>query len=222
MPQGIDDSTTDSPWWSLFDQGERKPRRRRIRLPRPLVIGMACCVCAAVTVAVWSARSGATHPSPAVPTVAAGGGTQAAAAAPDPATEQRLRQHLPSGYRAEACSPRPRATGSATLTCGPGAGPGAPTSATFALLPDRSALQAALDDVVAGLAVQDCPGRIQSPGPWRALGSAEPRGVLVCGVSDGEPVIAWTDQTALTLNLVRSDRGGPTIDDLFRWWGSQA
>lgn len=220
MAQSIDDSPIDPQWWDLFHD-EHRPPRRRLRLPLPAVVGIAGSVGIAATVAVWSALPGTPEPSPAGPSTVASA-PRSTAPASDPANEELLRQRLPSGYRGEPCSPGPPATGGATLTCGAGAGSGAPRSATFTLVSDRSALQAALDDVVAGLAVQDCPGRIQSPGPWRTFGAPEPRGVLVCGVSDRVPVIAWTDQTALTMNVVRSDPGGPAIEDMFGWWGNQS
>jgi hypothetical protein len=71
--------------------------------------------------------------------------------------------------------------------------------------------------------VVTCPGNIQSPGPWRR--NATPQqisGTLVCGVLQNRPTLAWTDDVALLLGVVRADDKGPTLDRLYAWWSSHS
>lgn len=74
-----------------------------------------------------------------------------------------------------------------------------------------------------GVSVVTCPGNIQSPGPWRR--NATPQqvsGTLVCGVQQDRPTLAWTDDIALLLGVVRADDKGPTMDRLYAWWSSHS
>jgi hypothetical protein len=79
------------------------------------------------------------------------------------------------------------------------------------------------DGVTRGTAVVNCPGNIQSPGPWRR--NATPRqvsGTLVCGLQQSRPTVAWTDDIVLLLGVVRADDKGPTLDQLYAWWSSHS
>lgn len=84
------------------------------------------------------------------------------AAADDPNT--RLMKALPKGYPAGACKPVARLEGAmSTIACTVNRDPGGPMSATYSLLLDTAALDAAIEDLASTSTVVDCPGRIQSP-----------------------------------------------------------
>jgi hypothetical protein len=71
--------------------------------------------------------------------------------------------------------------------------------------------------------VVNCPGNIQSPGPWRR--NATPQqvsGTLVCGLQASRPTLAWTDDIVLLLGVVRADATGPTLDQLYAWWSTHS
>ena len=77
---------------------------------------------------------------------------------------------------------------------------------------DKAALQTAFDGVTRGMAVVNCPGNIQSPGPWRR--NATPQhvsGTLVCGFRDGtDPRSRGPTTIVLLLADVRRMPNGPT------------
>lgn len=82
----------------------------------------------------------------------------------DAEAQQRLAALLPAGYTAGACTPAEAPEDTvAVLNCPRNADAGGPATATFTLLADDDALQAAFDDVVSELSVVNCPGNIQSP-----------------------------------------------------------
>ncbi len=134
--------------------------------------------------------------------------------------QARLMRNLPPGYGPGVCTVD-RATNSAVaaVTCGPNAEPSSPTSASYALFGDVSALRAQLNTIIDSTAKVGCPGNILSPGPWRR--SASPKeiaGTLYCGTSSDQPVIAWTTEDQLTLSRINADAAGPTFDQLYQWW----
>ncbi|MFN8228070.1 MAG: hypothetical protein U0R18_15285 [Mycobacterium sp.] len=145
-------------------------------------------------------------------------------AARDAGAEASLVRMLPPGYPPAACRPvDPQQGAVATVTCDGNVDPGGPPSATYLLLRDRPALDAAFVAAVRPDAVVTCPGNIQSPGPWRR--NATPQkvsGTLVCGVQDGVPTLAWTDTERMLVGVVRSDSPGPTLDQLYQWWSSHS
>jgi hypothetical protein len=68
-----------------------------------------------------------------------------------------------------------------------------------------------------------CPPNIQSPGPWRRNDSPTVvRGTLFCGVQEGRPVVAWTNEEKLLLGVVRADPPGPPLEGLYAWWSSHS
>lgn len=76
----------------------------------------------------------------------------------------RLMKALPKGYPAGACKPVARLQGAmSTIACTVNRDPGGPMSATYSLLLDTAALDAAIEDLASTSTVVDCPGRIQSP-----------------------------------------------------------
>jgi hypothetical protein len=136
----------------------------------------------------------------------------------------RLMKALPRGYPADACKPVARLEGAlSTIACTINKDPGGPMSATYSLLLDTAALEAAVDDLVATATVVDCPGRIQSPGPWRHNASLhEVSGTLVCGIQNDNPMLAWTDIDEQMIAVVQGRPAGPTLDHLYNWWTSHS
>lgn len=134
-------------------------------------------------------------------------------AADDP--NDRLMRALPRGYPAGACKPVARLQGAlATIACTVNKDPGGPMSATYSLLVDT-----AIEDLAATSTVVDCPGRIQSPGPWRHNASLhEVSGTLVCGIQNDNPMLAWTDIDRQMIAVTQGRPAGPTLDHLYTWW----
>ncbi|ANE81914.1 hypothetical protein A7U43_23960 [Mycobacterium adipatum] len=132
----------------------------------------------------------------------------------------RLMRALPRGYPAGACKPVARLQGAlATIACTVNKDPGGPMSATYSLLVDTAALNTAIEDLAATSTVVDCPGRIQSPGPWRHNASLhEVSGTLVCGIQNDNPMLAWTDIDRQMIAVTQGRPAGPTLDHLYTWW----
>jgi serine/threonine-protein kinase len=105
------------------------------------------------------------------------------------------------------------------MACGPNTDPERPTSATYTLVRHVNTLRAAFNDTVDRPAAVICPPNIQSPGPWQRNDSPTiPRGTQFRGVSAGRPLVAWTKDAHLLLNIAQGDAPGATIDGLYRWW----
>ena len=142
----------------------------------------------------------------------------------DAEAQAKLLSFLPPGYPSNSCAQVPPPTGAvARVDCTQNGDADGPPSATYTLVRDSAGLQAAFDDVVHAGSVVTCPGNIQSPGPWRR--NATPQqisGTLVCGVLQNRPTLAWTDDVALLLGVVRADDKGPTLDRLYAWWSSHS
>lgn len=132
----------------------------------------------------------------------------------------RLMKALPKGYPAGACKPVARLQGAmSTIACTVNRDPGGPMSATYSLLLDTAALDAAIEDLASTSTVVDCPGRIQSPGPWRHNASLhEVSGTLVCGIQNDNPMLAWTDIDQQMIAVTQGRPAGPTLDHLYNWW----
>ena len=151
-------------------------------------------------------------PSPAVTT------SQAAPAREDLA---RLTRLLPAGYPPGSCRPAAAADAgvAAVLSCGPNRDPGGPATATYVLARTPEALHAALQRVVESARTVICPGKIQSPGPWRHLATpAVTQGTVFCGFGDGRPLVAWTNDSQLLLATTQS----PDANQLYSWWAAHS
>lgn len=201
-----------------FSSWEDKPQRSK----RPLVIGGA--VLAAVVVVVGG-----------VVAAFAGGGDDAPPAEPSAApsttvtsrdsdAEARLLSMLPTGYATSACKVvEPANEAVAQVKCGRSDDPDGPLEASYSLVKDRSALAAGLSRLTKRNAVVVCPGRIQSPGPWRRNATPDQvSGTVFCGTNQGHPVVGWTDEERLLLSETRSGVTGPTLDQLYAWWSSHS
>lgn len=150
---------------------------------------------------------------------------QSAAPAPTPSPNaDRLMRLIPAGYSPDACKPDGAPKDAlAQVSCAKNSDPGGPLTATYTLVENKAALDAALNGIVQASTRVNCPGNIQSPGPWRR--NATPNkvsGVLFCGVQDGRPTVAWTDEARAVVSKVQSGPGGPTFDELYAWWSSHS
>ena len=138
--------------------------------------------------------------------------------------QTRLSDLLPAGYPQASCEQIEPADGdAAAMSCRQNTDAGGPSSATFTLTKEQAALGSALRDVVNGSTIAECPGRIQSPGPWRRNATPEQvSGTLFCGYQGSTPVVAWTDDEKLMLGEVRGRTTGPSLIDLYTWWSSHS
>lgn len=169
-------------------------------------------------------RSSGDSGAPAAPAQPSTSSSQSGGGAPPSDRTSRLMRVLPAGYPAGACKPVVRLEGAmATVACTANTDAGGPVSATYSLLVDSAALQKAADEFVNTSTVVDCPGRIQSPGPWRHNASPqEVSGTLVCGIQGDNPAVAWTDIDKQLFSVVQGRPGGPTLDHLYAWWTSHS
>jgi hypothetical protein len=158
-----------------------------------------------------SRDAGSASPSP-VPTTT-----------PSPETD-RLLHLVPSGYSSDACKPASTPKDVlAQVNCAGNSDPGGPMTATYTLVEDKAALDAAFNGIVQASTRVNCPGNIQSPGPWRRNATPDKiSGVLFCGVQDGRPTVAWSDDYRLVLGKAQSGQDGPTFDELYAWWSSHS
>jgi serine/threonine-protein kinase len=140
------------------------------------------------------------------------------------ADQQKLLHVLPPGYAASACAPLAPPPGTlAKVSCRANSDAGGPPAASYTLVADTSALRATFDDIVAAARVVNCPGNIQSPGPWRR--NATPQqisGTLFCGFRQDTPTVAWTDDADLMVGSVDGAASGPNLDQLYVWWSSHS
>jgi hypothetical protein len=140
------------------------------------------------------------------------------------ADTQALMRLLPAGYPAGSCKPAAAAKGVlAQVNCDTNSDQGGPTTATYTLVKDKSALDAAFNEAIAASVRVNCPGNIQSPGPWRRNATPDKTsGTLFCGLAGDRPTVAWTDDARLVLSAVHAGPQAPTLDELYAWWSSHS
>jgi serine/threonine kinase PknH len=190
------------------------PRRRTARLLLSAAAVLAVVILSGV--AIWflhPARSRSAARSPISTT----------SAAPSPAaaeTQARLYNLLPQGYPPGTCKPITLSTNAlAETSCGKNSDPSGPPSATYAIFPDPTAVHDAFIRIVQTSNIIECPGRIQSPGAWhRNTDPDKTSGMLLCGTQQGNPVVAWTNDSELRVSIAQAEPQGPTIDQLYAWW----
>lgn len=209
-----------------------RPARGSVSAPavpkRALLVGAAAVVSVALIggLVFWLTRPGSTStPSSTPHTGAATTTTTTAAANPaDPEDQARLMRQLPLGYPPGACKPTDPAQGAlAAVSCAQNTEPGGPPSATYTLVGDRDALRTTFDDILQNSRMVNCPGGIQSPGPWRR--NATPNvvsGTLYCGFQQDHPLVAWTDEAKLMVSTIHAEAPGPALDQLYTWWSSHS
>ncbi|MGE2731072.1 hypothetical protein ACQI4F_16450 [Mycolicibacterium vaccae] len=184
-----------------------------------VVAGVATVAVVALGVLVWafwpssdtSEESGA-DPQAASPTVSS------------PDAEAQVLESVPRGYPDGACTPVVPPKGAlAQVSCGPNTDPGGPLSATYTLVRDDEAMEELFADVIDTSAVVNCPGNIQSPGPWRRNATPDQTaGTLVCGFQQNKPTVAWTTAADNLLSEVQSGPQGPNMVQLYTWWSSHS
>lgn len=138
--------------------------------------------------------------------------------------ETRLMGMLPKGYAPDACEGVAPPKGAlAQVSCGRNSDAGGPLSATYTLAEDDDALRAMFDGVVSASSVVNCPGNIQSPGPWRRNATPEQvAGTLVCGFQQTKPTVAWSTDAEMMVSEVQSGPQGPNMVQLYTWWASHS
>jgi serine/threonine kinase PknH len=135
-------------------------------------------------------------------------------------TQARLLSLLPVGYGPGTCKPvTPSKEALAKLSCDKNADPDGPPSADYTLFPDEAAQRDAFNRIVQTSSVVECPGHIRSPGPWhRNATPAKTSGMLLCGIQQENPLVAWTNHLELLLGVVHGGAQGPAIEQLYTWW----
>lgn len=138
--------------------------------------------------------------------------------------EARLMGMLPRGYDANACEVVIPAKGAlAQISCKENTDVGGPLTASYTLAKSNESLRALFDGVVSSSSVVDCPGNIQSPGPWRRNATPQQAaGTLVCGFQHSKPTVAWTTDAQLMVSEVQSGPQGPNMVQLYTWWAAHS
>jgi hypothetical protein len=49
-----------------------------------------------------------------------------------------------------------------------------------------------------------------------------PVGTVFCGMRAGRPLVAWTNDAELLLNVAQNDAPGPTLEQLYGWWSTHS
>jgi serine/threonine protein kinase len=193
------------------------PPRRQVP-KRLIVIGAAAAVAIALGLA-WSL-----WPSPGAPMATSPGPSTTATTPSSTAAQDQLTRLLPAGYPPGTCKPTDiPESDRAAVACGPNTDPGGPTSATYTLARDPTAVRAAFNDAVNRYTAVICPPNIQSPGAWQRNDSPTvPRGTLFCGIQAGQPLVAWTNDAQLVLNIAHGDAPATRLDGLYTWWSSHS
>jgi hypothetical protein len=214
----------DDAWPRHFEPLTVEPRpvgRER----RPIILLGAVAAALVVVVgglAVWQLRS--SPPAPDAQGTGPTTSTPPVSPTVDPEAQAQLLRRLPAGYPSDSCKPVAPPDGAlAEVNCAHNVDPGGPQSSTYTLVRDKAALDAAFNDIVRASTRVNCPGNIQSPGPWRR--NATPHktsGVLFCGFQQSRPTVAWTDDDDLLVSTVQSGSQGPTFDQLYAWWSSHS
>jgi serine/threonine kinase PknH len=214
----------DDAWPRHFEPLTVEPRPvGRERRPIILLGAVAAALVVAVGgLAVWQLRS-----SPSAPDAQGTGPTTSTtpvSPTADPEAQAQLLRLLPAGYPADSCKPVAPPEGAlAEVNCARNVDPGGPQASAYTLVRDKAAVDTAFNDIVRASTRVNCPGNIQSPGPWRR--NATPHktsGVLFCGFQQSRPMVAWTDVDDLLVSTVQSGPGGPTFDQLYAWWSSHS
>jgi hypothetical protein len=137
---------------------------------------------------------------------------------------QALMRLLPAGYAESACRPASAPKGArAQVNCDANSDPGGPISGTYSLSGDKTGLDNTFNDIVGAATRVNCPGNIQSPGPWRRNATPDKTsGTLFCGLRGDRPIVAWTDDARLLVNSVQAGPQAPTFDQLYAWWSSHS
>jgi len=225
-PPSPDDgwSPASDTWAARFDTPLTVNPRQLQNNRRPIVFFS---IVALVVVAVvggliaWLVRP--SSDTPGTPSVNQASPSSQASAEAD-ADTQALMRLLPAGYPAGSCKPVATAKDVlAQVNCDTNSDPGGPMTATYSLVKDKATLDAAFNAVLAASTRVNCPGNIQSPGPWRRNATPDKTsGTLFCGLRDDRPTVVWTDDARLVVSSVQAGSQAPTFDELYVWWSSHS
>jgi serine/threonine-protein kinase len=192
---------------------------------RPRLLLGAAAVLAVIVlsgVVIWLVHP--SHPAHAVRGTAGTTTTTKVPSPPGAENQARLFSMLPPGYPPGTCTPAtPAKEALAEMSCAKNADPDGPPSATYTLLPNVATLRNAFNRIVQSSKIIDCPGRIQSPGPWHRNATPDKTsGALLCGIQQGRPTVAWTNDAERLIGIVRAEPPGSGIDQLYAWWTSHS
>jgi hypothetical protein len=195
------------------------PRRPNVRWGAVTLGAGVIVALVVVGLAFWLLRPSSDDPSP-----EAQPPTSASPTPPNAEDAARLLRLLPQGYPEDSCEAvAPPKNALAQVNCDKNSDPGGPLSATYTLARDKAALDATFNDALAAANRVNCPGNIQSPGPWRRNATPEKiSGTLFCGLQEGRPTVAWTDDAKLVVSVVHAGPPGPTLPQLYEWWSSHS
>lgn len=204
-----------------FETSRRGARARRFPTPtRPSMATRSNLGIAGGVVAVALMAIGAWALWPSSPTQPPADPSNVAPRADDGAAFDQLRRANPAGLET-SCAPR-SATSEPELHCD--SVPDLPNaSARFTLSSPSADMQAAALAALDGGQAVVCPGRIQSPGPWRR--NADPTviaGTLVCALRGDRAAIVWTTDAHHLVSVVQSGQAGPLLADLYTWWSTHS
>ena len=199
----------------------RKPSGRTIASPNPATRHVLAGAASAALVAVVVVAAVLLWPEPAD---SSGDAPSQAPSTAGSAEDSRLRGLIPAGFTGADCRPEPRPPGTAAhLACGPNADPGGPASSSFLLAERDTDLQPLLTSALDGAQVVTCPGRIQSPGPWRRNATpTQVAGTLICATLGSRATVAWTTDATDLVSVTRAGDNGPTLPQLYTWWATHS
>lgn len=226
VAHGIDDMAGGEPRVFLIEDGRRGLSGRR-RWIKPAAAAAAATAVAVGLIVAFSGDSSEPEEHAGSQVAEGEGGDRDAAAQPsEPDSEATLTllRAVPFGYPSGVCTPATPDDGRviAEVVCGPYPGAGGPASARYQLVEAESALSALRQQAQNSVAVRLCPGRIQSPGPWRRGLAAPEAGIVFCGQRAAEPVMGWTDTERKVFVLITGAPDGATAEQLYTWWTSNS
>lgn len=131
---------------------------------------------------------------------------------------------IPSGFPDSSClAVAPGEPGvRAQVECGRYPG-GVPDRAVYQRVDNEQGLAALLQSAQVASVVRVCPGRIQSPGPWRRGGTPARRGGIVfCGQRGDQSVMGWTDDEHRVFALISAGPGSGSPEQLYQWWSANS
>lgn len=186
------------------------PRRRKLQL---LLGATAVFVAALISLFLWLRDP--SHPAPAPSAMPTTTSTSTPAE-----SQARLLSLLPQGYPPDTCKPITLPKDAlAAVSCGKNSDPGGPPSANYTLFGDAATLRIAFDRLVHSATSVNCPGGIQSPGPWHRNATPEDTsGTLMCAIQQNHPIVVWTNEAELLLSIAQADPQAPSLDEIYAWW----
>jgi hypothetical protein len=208
-------STSSQPWWN--EPLPNKPPRSGPR-QAPRIVAAAAVITAAVGIGAWlwlggagDRQQGDPAPPPPVPNTAAAD------------AQNRLLNKVASQYPPGSCTPAPPPAAATAMVVCKTSDRRLPAAARYVAARDQSSMRAAFDDIVDHLTMRICPGKIQSPGPWRRNATPEKiSGTLVCGAQADRSTVAWTTDADLLVSSIQTGTAGPTLEQLYAWWSAHS